>query len=323
MTATESPTARPSSTAEAAITSRAPSGAGATLGHDAALLDQSREHAYSAPASGPQAPGDQQVVAHPLAGSSAPRRGAAPSAGGAVPADGRGRLAAADQDRREEPRDPVHRSRLDHARRRARRRPPRRATGCPATPGRAAPAPIRSAGPPGSGTTSTPAASSAATRSGGASSAASTITGCSPGARGPGPSRAAGGPTSRTRPARAGARGPSTSRAVRRGSSASAVPSPTATASLVGPPAVHQGARGRAGDPAALARRRRDLAVEAGRELQGHVGQAGDRPGEEGGVQLGARAAVGAVRPPRPRCPRRAAPRAPGRGRARADRRSR
>ena len=144
-----------------------------------------------------------------------------------------------------------------------------------------------------------------------------------PGRRARAPSRAAGGPTSRRRSARGWRRGPSTSRAVRRGSSASAVPMPHGHGVVVGPPAVHQGARLGAGDPAALARRRGDLAVEARRELQGHVRAAGERPGEEGGVELGARVGRRRRRRPRPRSRRRRSTSRPARGPARADRRSR
>ena len=131
-------------------------------------------------------------------------------------------------------------------------------------------------------------------------------------------------PPSRTPPARAGARGPRTSRAVRlrvvgqRGAEAHG------HGVAVGPPAVHQ-ARATAGpeiqrlSPVAVA----ILPSRLVASFSVTSGQPGHRPGQEGGVQLGARAAVGAVGHGDLDARGARAPRAPGRGRARADRRSR
>ena len=82
-------------------------------------------------------------------------------------------------------------------------------------------------------------------------------------------SRAAGAPRSRTRRGAAGARLPRRA-TVSSGSSASAVPMPTATASRLGAPAVRAGPARLAGDPLRVAGAGGDLAVERHRRLEDH-----------------------------------------------------
>ena len=114
------------------------------------------------------------------------------------------------------------------------------------------------------------------------------------------------------------ARGRRRSRAVSCGSSASAVPIPTATASTLGAPAVRAPARLLAGDPLRVAGARGDLAVERHRGLEEHPRAAGARVLAERLVEqprAGGELAVGDLDLDRPR-------RAGSRGRGRTPSRS-